>query len=98
MRTAPYKYLSHVGRTLVPPSAASGRETGIVARWRQCTVCPVLAVTARPLPPYGVLHRVGAVAQLPDPTRMLLARVERRKLSVQDLYVLDSRHPSRLLR
>jgi hypothetical protein len=41
------------------------------------------------LPPYGVLHRVGAVAQLPDPMSVLQVpvHVERRKLSV-----LDFRH------
>jgi hypothetical protein len=78
-----------VGRTLVPPSPASGRETGLVAGWRQCTICPVHAVTAQALPPYGVLHRVGAVAQLPGPMSVLPVHVERRKLSVRP----GLRHP-----
>jgi hypothetical protein len=40
---------SHAGRALVPPSAAcvAGCETGLVAGWRQCTVCPVHAVTSQ---------------------------------------------------
>ena len=61
MRTAPQSCEKHL-----PPSAASERETGLgepVAGWRQCTICPAHAVTAQALPPYGVLHRVGAVAQ-----------------------------------
>jgi hypothetical protein len=47
---------------------------------------PVHAVRAQTLPPYGVLHRVGAVAQLPDPMSVLQVpvHVERRKLSVLD--------------
>jgi hypothetical protein len=57
-------------------------ETGLVAGSRRCTVCPVHAVTAPSLPPYGVIHRVGAVAQLPVPIRMLPPHVERRKLSI----------------
>jgi hypothetical protein len=47
---------------------------------------PVHAVRAQTLPPYGVLRRVGAVAQLPDPMSVLQVpvHVERRKLSVLD--------------
>jgi hypothetical protein len=45
---------------------------------------PVHAVTAQALPPYDVLHRVGAVAQLPGPMSVLPVHVERRKLSVLD--------------
>jgi hypothetical protein len=70
---------SHVGRTLVPPSLTSGRATGLVAGWRQCTIYPVHAVTAQSLPPYGVLHRVGAVSQLPGFVRMLPAQCTRRE-------------------
>ena len=71
---------NHVGGVygvLGPPLRRAGRETGLVAGWRQCTVCLGQAVTAQTLPPHGVLHRVykylyvGAVqvpvAQLPGP-------------------------------
>jgi hypothetical protein len=73
---APVRF-SDVGRTLVPPSAASGRETGVgepLAGSRQYTVCPAHAVTARALP--LIRHdasRWGAVAQLPGAMRMLFA-------------------------
>ena len=42
---------SPVERTLVPPSAASVRETGLepVAGWRQYTVCPTHAVAPQAL-------------------------------------------------
>jgi hypothetical protein len=76
-----------MGRTRFPPFAASRRETEIVAGWRQCILCPVRAVAAQALPPYHVLHRVGAVAQLPGAMSTLPAHVKRRKLSH-----LDSHH------
>jgi hypothetical protein len=39
-------------RTLFPPSLRRVSETGLVAGWRQCTLCPVRAVAAQVLPPY----------------------------------------------
>jgi hypothetical protein len=61
-------------RTLVPP-LLRGRETGLVAGWRQCTVCPAHAVTPGTLPP--IRHdasRWSAVAQLPGGHEDVLAR------------------------
>jgi hypothetical protein len=49
------------------------RETGLVAGWRRCTVCPALAVTAGTLAP--IQHdasRWSAVVQLPGAMRMYL--------------------------
>jgi hypothetical protein len=79
MRTAPQSCETHS----LPSFHCVGRETRPVAGLRQYTVYPVHGVTstckARSLPPYGVVHRVGAVAQLPGVTRMLPAvYVERR--------------------
>ena len=65
MRTAPRTGMWDALSSLPPLRRVS--ETGLVAGWRQCTVCPVHAVTAQSLPPYHVLHRVGTVAQLPGP-------------------------------
>jgi hypothetical protein len=79
---------SHVGRLSTLPPLHQVSETELVAGWCQCTICPVHAVTAQAFPPCGVLHRVGAVAQLPYPIRMLPAHVERRKLSSPGLPLL----------
>jgi hypothetical protein len=64
---------SHVGRTLVPSPAASGRETGPVAGWRKCTVCPppgertlTGAWSVRMPPPFGAATGLRGVPGPPD--------------------------------
>jgi hypothetical protein len=63
MRTAPQSCVTH-SRPSLRRVGACNWVGEFVARWRQCTVCPVHAVTARSLPPFGMIDRVGAVAQL----------------------------------
>jgi hypothetical protein len=91
---APYSYPcmhtcaqlhSRVGRTLVPSSAASGCETGWKSLLRVGVSTPCAPPTRLQLGqglPYGMIHRVGAVAQLPGAMRMSPAAqyVERRFL------------------
>jgi hypothetical protein len=86
------QFHSHVERTIFPPSAASGRETGLESLLRVGVSTPSAPPTRLQLGhclPHGMIHRDGAVAQLPGAMRMSLAApyVERRTLSVA-----DSRH------